>query len=475
MKRTIVIAAALAVIVLMLGAQAPASRLTGVWEGPISVMGTELKIVVTFEETAGELKGKIDVPRQGAFGLELQNIKQDGDKVHFQFQAGPTVAEFEAILKDGVMAGDFLQSGVKGTFKLTRGTAAPPAAVSGEKEPEPLPYKTEDVSIQNVGIKLAGTLTIPEGKGPFPAVIMITGSGAQNRDEELFGFKPFRIIADHLTRRGIVVLRCDDRGIGGSTGNTALSTALDFSGDVAAQAAFLRTRSEIKENGIGLVGHSEGGIVAPLAASKGGFAFIVLIAGPSVTGEEVILEQARLISKAGGVKDEVIEANLADQKKIFALVKSPGNEKEIESTITEATHKSFEAMTPEEKKSIADPEAFIKNYVKGQMASLGSPWFRYFISYDPAPALRQVKCPILALYGAKDLQVPPAQSVPVLEKIVKEGKNRDVTIKVMPEANHLFLKAKTGSPSEYSTMDKTFVPGFLDTISAWILEKIKRT
>ncbi len=475
MKRILVITAALAVIVLMLGAQTPAAMLAGNWEGPISVMGTELKIVVHFEETAGVLKGKIDVPQQGAFGLELQNIKQDGDKVHFQFQAGPTVAEFDAILKDGVLAGDFLQSGVKGTFKLTRGTTVPQAAVGDKKGPEPLPYKAVEVSIQNGAIKLAGTLTIPEGKGPFPAVIMITGSGAQNRDEELFGFKPFRVIADHLTRRGIAVLRCDDRGIGGSQGNTATSTTLDFSGDVAAQAAFLRTRSEIKKNGIGLVGHSEGGIVAPLAASNGGFAFIVLISGPSVTGEEVILEQARLISKAAGVKDEVIEANLADQKRIFALVKSPGNEKEIENTITAASRKAFEAMTPEEKKSIADPEAFIRNYVKGQMASLGSPWFRYFISYDPAPALKQVKCPILALYGAKDLQVPPAQSIPVLEKIVKEGKNKDVTIKVLPEANHLFLKADTGSPTEYATMDKTFVPGFLDTISAWILEKSKRT
>jgi hypothetical protein len=443
-------------------------KLSGPWEGTLAVMGQELKIIVHFDEGGDVQKWTIDIPQQMALGIPLSNMKREGDKVHFELAAGPGLATFDGVFENGAIRGDFMQAGIKGSFSITQGALKPAEEPAEKEKPGPLPYKEEEVSLSNGALKLSGTLTIPQGAGPFPAVIMITGSGTQNRDEEIFGFKLFRVIADHLTRKGIAVLRCDDRGLG-SLSAVLLATTQDFAGDVVAQAAYLRGRREIAPDKVGLFGHSEGGIIAPLANREGNFAFLVLMAGTAVSGREVLLEQIALIAGADGASEAEIAEAVASQKKAYALMGKPEGEKEIERMMADQVRKGLVRMTPEQRQAVADPDAYVKNVTAAQLAALHSPWFRFFLDYDPRPALEAVRCPVLALFGEKDMQVSPKQNLPVMEKALKKGGNPDVTFKVIPGANHLFQKAKTGSPSEYAALEKDFAPGFLDTISSWIL------
>lgn len=454
-----------------LAVPARAQALDGPWEGTIAIMGQELRIIVRFDASGGELKATIDIPQQMAADLPLSNVRREGERVHFELAAGPGLAVFDGVLAQGNIRGDFTQAGIRGAFHIVKAgrvaAAGPPAAPC-------LPYRAEEVAVAAGASKLSGTLTLPRGAGPFPAAILITGSGTQNRDEEIFGFKLFGVIADHLTRQGIAVLRCDDRGWGDAKA-AAAATSRDFAADVKAQARYLLTRPEIAKDGIGLLGHSEGGIIAPLAGRDHEFAFMVLMAGTAVSGREVLLEQIALIASADGAAQAEVERTLAEQRRAYALLDQPGGEKEIAKMIAEQARGQLQKMSCEQKKAVADPDAYVKSAVAAQLAALQSPWFRHFLDYDPAPALAAVKCPVLALFGEKDVQVSPRQNRPAMEAAFRRGGNQDVTFKVFPGANHLFQLATTGSPSEYATLAKEFVPGFLETISGWIVEKTKKT
>ncbi len=473
MRRSAVFVMLFLAFIAQYGTPAVAEGLSGPWEGAIFIMGQELKIIVHFSEAGGALSATMDIPQQMAAGLPLSQVKRDGDKVHFELVAGPGIAIFDGAIAAAAIQGDFLQAGIKGSFRIARQAAKPEAAAKEPETSEPLPYREEEVALTNGTVKLSGTLTVPMGQGMFPAVIMITGSGTQNRDEEIFGFKLFRVIADHLSRRGIAVLRCDDRALD-AQGGFGLATSADFASDVVAQGAFLRVRPEIDPQRVGLFGHSEGGIIAPLANQKSPFAFMVLMAGTAVKGEEVLLEQIGLIARADGASEAEIAEAISQQKRVYTLMGTPEGEKEIAKLIADQARQALEKMPPDQRKAVTDPEAYVQNAAKAQTMAFNSPWFRYFLAYDPAPALAAVKCPVLALFGGKDMQVAARQNLPVMEQAFKKGSNRDATLKIIPEANHLFQQAKTGSPSEYATLDKAFVPGFLDTISSWILEKTKR-
>ena len=275
----------------------------GSWDGAIIIMGSNLGISVVFETGGEGVDGRIDIPQQGAAGLALTNLRYQHPSVYFELPAGQGTAVFDGEMSGDSIGGSFTQAGYSGTFSLSRSDA--PLEEPTEEE-QPPPYVEEEVTFRNGDISLAGTLTLPPSGAPFPAVVMITGSGAQNRDEELFGFKPFRIIADHFTRRGIAVLRYDDRGVGGSNGNVSESTSEDFAADVLAAVGFLQAREDIAGNRIGLVGHSEGGIVAPLvAANSDAVAFIILIAGTPVTGEEILFDVTACRFEGPGEGDKV--------------------------------------------------------------------------------------------------------------------------------------------------------------------------
>jgi len=442
----------------------------GRWEGRIDIMGSALTIAVTATDSGGALKATIDIPQQMAMALPLTNVRFESPKVHFELPAGPGLAVFDGELKEGTIKGTFEQSGVKGTFELQRAGAATtkPAAPA---EPPP-PYKQEEVKIQSGTITLAGTLTLPPAGGPFPAVVLITGSGPQNRDEEIFGMKPFRLMADAFTRQGIAVLRCDDRGVGGSTGSTPQSSSAEFADDALAEVQFLRGRPEIDRGRVGLLGHSEGGLVAPIAASRSSdVAFIVLLSGPAVTGEKILYAQSELLMRAAGATEEAIRRNAEIQKRIFAAVRTGTGWDEAAEMLRGDLKAVLDAATAAKQPAAANRDAMIKSRVDAQMASARTPWFKFFLDYDPAPTLQKVTCPVLAIFGECDLQVPVALNRDPMEQALKSGGNRNYTIEVMPRANHLYQEAKTGSVQEYTILKKEFVPELLPLVGAWILKQ----
>lgn len=444
----------------------------GAWNGSLTVGPQTLRITVRFTTGETGLRATIDIPQQGATGVQLQNVSYDDSRVYMELPAGPGLAVFDGQQVGDSIGGAFTQAGLSGTFFLKRSSQA---AAMAEQPPEPLPYAEEEVTFHNAAITLAGTLTLPESGAPHPAVVMITGSGPQNRDEELFGFKPFHMIADHLTRNGVAVLRYDDRGVGGSTGSVSEATTEDFARDVLAAVDFLKNRSDIDPERIGLIGHSEGGIVAPLAASMSDeVAFMVLVAGTAVSGAEILMEQGALIMRANGATEADIDRQIAFQKRTFEAIRSGDGWDELAADLEMQLRESIAEMPDSQRNVITDVDTFINTQLQAQLTALQTPWFGYFLDYDPAATLRTIDTPILALFGELDLQVPPAQNRGPLEQALRYGNHPDYTVRVLPRANHLFITATTGSPTEYATLEKVFVPEFLPLITEWILERVSR-
>jgi pimeloyl-ACP methyl ester carboxylesterase len=444
--------------------------LNGDWNGSIRIMGQELGITAHIEGEPGDLSVKLDIPQQNALGIPMQNVSYQHPNVHFEIP-GPAVATFEGVVDGDSIHGDFLQSGLKGEFELNR-EAAMAVTDATTKATGMTEYKEEEVEFINGEFKFAGTLTLPKYGGPFPAVVMITGSGPQNRDEELMGFKPFRVIADHLTRQGIAVLRYDDRGVGGSTGSVHEATSTDFATDVVAAVRFLKDRPEIDGARIGAIGHSEGGIIAPIAAQSGELAFVVLLAGTSMTGEAILYDQADQIMAANGATEEQRKTQRETQEMMMHAIRTDEGWDEIEVILTEQVRASLVDMPAEQRDAIDNPDEFVATQVKTQISRSQSPWFRAFIDYDPVPALEMLQIPALAIFGELDLQVPPRSNSEGMEKAFKSSGHEQYRIVTLPNANHLFQKATTGSPTEYATLEKAFVPELLPLITAWIKEVI---
>jgi len=310
---------------------------------------------------------------------------------------------------------------------------------------------------------------MPDTAGPFPAVILVTGSGPQDRNEELLGHKPFLVLADYLTRNGIAVLRYDDRGIGESTGDFRKATSEDFAEDALAAVEFLKARIDI--NKVGVAGHSEGGIIAPMVAVQSeDVDFIVLMAGTGIRGDSILVLQTELIMRAGGSDDQTISRDLGIYRQIYSILVRNNDDEIIKQKLTAILEDSHKYLTEEEKVEVGTQEQMIDMQLK---VLLGE-WFRYFVKYDPYPTLTKVKCPVLAINGEKDLQVPPKQNLSAIERALKEGGNKNYKIVEMPELNHLFQKSETGAPSEYGKIEETFSPDAMKVISYWILtEAIK--
>ena len=478
MKRIVVASiAALALVVISTYAQDPPKPsdkgLVGFWQGTLKIGTIELRLGLNVSaKSDGTLTGTFDSPDQGAKDLPISeiNVKESAVKL----ESKKIGATFEGKLsEDGKeLKGTWKQSG--GELALTfKRLAKAPSYARPQDPKKPYPYIEEEVKLENkaAGVKLAGTLTFPKGKGPFPAVVLITGSGPQDRDEALMGHRPFLVLADHLTRNGIAVLRCDDRGVGGSTGNTSTSTTADFADDALVGVAFLKGRPEIDGKKIGLIGHSEGGVVAPIAATKSNdVAFIVLLAGTGLVGEEILYRQGELILKASKTDEKAIARQRALQERMFAIVKKEKDPKEVRAQIDAVVAEETAKLT-EAEKAIAEKQ---KGALEGQLKMVLSPWFRYFLTFDPAPTLKRVTCPVLAINGEKDLQVPCKVNLDAIEKALKEGGNKDVTVKEFPKLNHLFQTCETGSPTEYARIDETFAPVALNEISSWIAKRFTK-
>jgi len=323
---------------------------------------------------------------------------------------------------------------------------------------KPYPYKEEEVSFPNKGgmVTLAGTLTIPQGSGPFPVVLLISGSGPQNRDEYLAGHRPFLVLADYLTRKGIAVLRYDKRGIGKSNGDFAKATTEDFSADAESALNYLKTRKEIAPGKMGAIGHSEGALIAPMLGANGSVSWIVLMAGPAQTGEKIMLSQSQAIASAAGMPVAQVARSLDFDKKAYELVRTEKDPGLLE--------KKIDAMVV----SSGMAEGSMPASVAAQIHMLSSPWFRFFLDYDPVPTLQKVKCPVLALNGEKDLQVSAAENLPVIQKTLEDAGNKNVTTKSLPTLNHLFQHADSGTPTEYGAIEETISPEVLQIIGDWV-------
>jgi pimeloyl-ACP methyl ester carboxylesterase len=426
-------------------------------------------MLVVFITDEGVFEAYLDIPAQSLYDYVLSEASFDGTHIYFEgFKEANRLAVWDGELQDdGTISGEFAQLGYTGTFNLA------PVEMAAE-DIEPLPYTEEEVEFQNGEITLSGTLTIPEGDGPHPVFILISGSGAQNRDEEIFGFKIFGIIADHLTRNGIAVLRYDDRGVGGSSGNVAQSTSADFAADVLAAVELLKGRQDIDPQHIGLLGHSEGGIVAPMTAVQSqDIAMAILLAGPAMRGDEVIYTQLERIMQVEGVSEEEIQENLDQQHAIFdALLSGEGWEEE-KAKLRERIVEQVEALPEAQKEALGDLDEYVDTVYEQQIASLESPWYRFFLEYDPVPTLEELTIPVLALFGGLDVQVIAEENKLLMEQALERGGNEDATLVIYPEANHIFQQAVTGSTSEYGGLEKAFIPGLLDEVTAWILERIE--
>ena len=378
-------------------------NIVGTWQGTLKVQTMELRVVFHIQaDSTGAMKATLDSPDQGAKGIPVDNVSTRLDSVTFTIHA--ISGSYEGIKQpgDSVITGTWKQGGLALPLDIHRTHEV--AELRRPQEPKPpFPYYAEDVSYENgdAGITLAGTFTKPKSGGPFPALLLITGSGPQNRDEELFGHKPFLVIADYLTRRGIAVLRVDDRGTGKSTGVFDAATTKDFAGDVRAGIRYLKTRTDVNSKKIGLLGHSEGGIIAPMVACDSkDVAFIVMLAGPSLTGEKILYLQDSLISTVMGIPAEEITKELRLNRKLYSLIRTESDSTKLQQEIRSAIKESMSSDSSTLGK--VNEEA-----VNAAVKQLTSPWFRFFVAYDPIPALEKVTCPVLALDGSKDLQVPP--------------------------------------------------------------------
>ncbi len=479
--RTLPLLLSLAPLGPMAAQQPTPGDLVGAWSGVLqSPAGQQLRIRVDFTLVDGNPAATMTSVDQGNAQIPVASVTLDGAAVAL---AMPIIqGGYEGTLAaDGAsIEGTFRQAGVEMALLLERMTDEEEAtATRRPQDPvEPYPYRVDAVSYPNPegGHTLAGTLTLPDGEGPFPAVILISGSGPQDRDEALAGHRPFLVLSDHLTRRGIAVLRFDDRGVGESTGDFASATSLDFASDVRAGVAWLKTRTDVDASAIGLAGHSEGGLIAPLVAVESDdVAFIVLMAGPGITGEQILYAQGALIARAQGATEEQIARNRAQQERIFAILGAEPDSERAREQVEAVVREQIAALSDAERAAMGISDAAsLEQTVRAQATQVVTPWFRFFLSYDPAPVIERVRIPVLAINGENDLQVPHEENLREIEAALRRGGNERFEIHALSGLNHLFQHSETGSPAEYATLAETWSVDSMELIADWILRTVAR-
>ncbi|MCC3155635.1 alpha/beta fold hydrolase [Hymenobacter sp. 15J16-1T3B] len=444
---------------------APSLSLAGDWQGSLSAGGTDIPLVVHLQQLPdGRYTGTLDSPKQQAYGLPIASVTVRADSVVLRLTAPAAVLAGRVSADGQQINASWQQGGRAAPLTLKRqgaaGSTAP--AVRRPQEPKaPFPYRAEDVTFANTGAKvqLAGTVTVPAGKGPFPAVVLVTGSGPQDRDETIFGHRPFRVLADYLSRRGFVVLRYDDRGVGQSTGDRAAYTTADGVTDAQAALAYLRQRPDVQAGKVGLIGHSEGAMIGLLAATQPTPpAFLVSLAGPALRGVETMVRQGEDLGRASGMSAEQLTATRALNQQIYLTVlQTPDNQQAQAQVVKLLTEIGMNAAQAQQ-----------------QAATLTTAWYRQLLAFNPEPLLPKVKVPVLALGGSKDLQVAAGPNLAAWEKGVRSGGNSDVTAQELPGLNHLFQTANTGLTDEYGRIEETFSPTALAVIGDWLARHVKK-
>ena len=430
--------------------------ISGQWFGVLTFNGVSLRINIQINKTGNGFNSTLDSPDQGAKGIPADLTTFENSELKIEINKGK-IGFSGTYSADNKITGTFTQGGQ--SIPLEFGRSERVLKPIHSQEPfKPYQYYTEDVSFTNKSdhVTLSGTLSLPTENGKFPVVVLISGSGPQNRDEELLGHKPFLVLADYLTRNGIGVLRFDDRGTAKSEGDFKSATTEDFSRDVEAAVKYLLKRKQVNKKKIGLIGHSEGGIIAPIVAAKlKEVSFIVLMAGTGISGGDLLLLQQLLIGRSEGVSEEQLQQIQEMNKGAYSIIQLNKDTVKLKSDLEEYYQ------------PILQDKEMVDLYVD----QLTSPWMKFFITYDPSLILKDVKCPVLALNGSKDLQVPARINLEAIRSALEKGGNVDFTIKEFPEMNHLFQECQTGAIKEYAMIDQTISPLVLEVILKWIKSK----
>lgn len=440
----------------------------GDWGGALQVQSIRMTLVFHLKKNSdGSYAATMDSPMQSAYDLPMDKTEITDTSIVLTMNAAKAkyVGKPQA---DGSLAGEWQQAGKTYPLALRRDFRQP---ARPQHPIAPYPYATEEVVFDNkkAGIKLAGTLSYPKEKGRYPAVILISGSGAQNRDEEILGHKPFLVIADYLTRAGYAVLRFDDRGYGKSTGNHGMATTADFATDVEAAFAFLEQHAAINPKKIGLIGHSEGGMIAPIvAARQKKVAFIILLAAPGLPMKDLLIQQTRDIGLVQGTDPALLDRSLLLSKAIFETVAADKKQALTVPTLLEKLEPTLAGFSEEERVKLG----ISHEYLVEQLVMVLTPWMRYALAFDPEVYLSKVKCPVLAINGDKDLQVS-VLNMNTIGDIFEKSKLKQYTLSLAPGLNHLFQHCKTGSPAEYGEIEETFAVEVLEQMAAWMGSTVK--
>lgn len=449
------------VVFFMLTGGLLAQDITGTWNGVLEFSGVRLRLVLHISGENGLYQATLDSPDQGAKGIPATQVKYADRALEIEITS--LRASYKGTFENDRIVGTFTQNNLPVPLNLGRGEVK---LIRPQEPQPPFPYLTEEVVFENpdAGIRLAGTLTLPEKEGLFPAVVLISGSGPQNRDEEIAGHKPFWVLADYLTRRGIAVLRVDDRGVGASGGSLFGCTTSDFVTDVMAAVQYLKHRKEINPLGIGLIGHSEGGCIAPMvAAADPEIAFVVSLAGMGVQGQKLLLRQAADILRAMGSSESEITKKTALNGEAFRIVSQYPDS--LAGRLIDSLFTQNISLLTDGKSTSPQQQKQLKQLMINQVMQ---PWMRYFIAFDPVPYWEKVKCPVLALNGEKDLQVEARENLEAIRRALEKGGNKQVKIVYLPGLNHLFQTSPKGLPSEYAFIQETFSPEALKMIADWV-------
>ncbi len=458
----------IAIIIGLIYQMSGAQQIIGSWNGVLEVPGAKLPIELTIHKNKSGYSADLKSPSQTNQSIPADKVSFENQELIVEVNA--MMVRYQGKLVDKVISGTFTQAGNNFPLKFVKGEAIVEKEKRRPQNPvEPYPYISKDVTFVNKkadDIKLAGTITIPKNKENPPVVILISGSGPQNRNEELLNHRPFLILSDYLSRRGIAVLRYDDRGVGESGGQFNGATSLDFASDVEAAIEFLKKRKGINTNKIGLIGHSEGGLIAPLVASKNSdVSFIVSLAGTGVDGKQVLLTQMKRGAELQGVSPEIIQINNEFADIVLSIVQE--EHPDVMESKTIASFEQHRTNLSEEIKNIYTMDVLKKNF----LGFTKDPWMHYFVKTDPVQFISKVRIPILVINGSKDYQVIPELNLAGFRKGLKKAGNKDYTIKEIEGLNHLFQTADTGAGTEYETIEETFSPVALKIVGDWILKR----
>ncbi|GHM99048.1 alpha/beta hydrolase [Cytophagales bacterium WSM2-2] len=454
------------------------NKIAGDWEGKLALTGgINLRIIFHITDTDGQLSAKMDSPDQGVNGLACDKAELNNETLVIGLSRAGVVYEGTVSKDMNSITGTWRQGNASLNLDFLRKEVNAKEEVKPQTPLPPFSYASEDIEYDNETktIHYGATLTYPKTGGNFPAVILITGSGLQDRDETIGLHKPFAVIADHLTKNGFAVLRVDDRGKGKTTGDVKNATTADFANDLEVAIQQLKSRKEINSKKIGLIGHSEGGMIAPLVASRNkSVAFIVLLAGPGIPIPELLAEQSEAMMKIAGVNGEALSAyHDMYKKEIVAIPNATTKEAAVQSAVS--IFRTWQKATPKEivvkTTTVTDStstSAFINNLVN----QFYSPWFRYFLLFDPQPILQKLTCPVLALNGEKDVQVLAKSNLAGIKSALQKSKST-FEVRELPGLNHLFQTCSTCAPSEYFGLQETFSPTALDAITDWLKKTVK--